>query len=141
MLPLKAAYDRINADILNPLLADDEGRDPALGYDALEARPPTMEELLGIPPAANEADGLAPDAEPAADGPEEPLSVIEEAEEEIELESPQAAGGEEPRSSAFSPSSSELWPSDPGGTVTPIALPPPRHIRSTADCRNFVPSR
>ena len=85
---------------------------------------PTMEELLGIPPAAEEADGLAPDAEPAADGHDEPLSMVEEAEEEVELASPQEAGGEEPRSSEFSPSSSELWPSDLGGTVTPIAPPP-----------------
>ena len=55
IFPLKVASDRINADIVNPLLADDEGRDPVLGYDALEACAPTAGELLceagEIPPA------------------------------------------------------------------------------------------
>ena len=54
--------------------------------------------------------------------------MVEEADEECEIASPhlspQAEGEEEPRTSAFSPSSSELWPSDLGGTVTPIAPPP-----------------
>ena len=110
MFPPKAAYDRINADILNPLLADDEGHDPALGYDALEARAPTMEELLGIPAAEDKAEGLDPDADLAADGLGEPLSVVEEAEEEFEIASPHhsppADDGDKPRQSAFSPLSS-----------------------------------
>ena len=47
VFPLKVAYDRTSADIVNPWLADDEGRGPALAYDALEPTAPIAEELLG----------------------------------------------------------------------------------------------
>ena len=65
-LPLKMAYGSTNAAVLNPLLANDGGRDPAFGYDALEARAPTAEELLGAQAAVDGDDGLDPET-PEAD--------------------------------------------------------------------------
>ena len=114
MFPLKVAYDRINADVLNPLLVDDEGRDPALGYEALEARAPSAEELLGAP--LGEEGGEA-GLEPAIEAPAtefEPLSPVAE-EEHVDIASP--LGPRDDREPDSPPS--EPWPSDLGGGGDP----------------------